>query len=244
MSLVWTHAGATTKALLRQPTYVVPTLVFPVMFYLFFGVPLQSDTGPEATAALTQFCIFATLGVATLQFGVGAADDRRNPWDAFLRTLPLRALVRFTGRSVSAFAFAVVAAALVVAAGLALTPAGMPALRWPLWAVVLAASSLPFVAGGLVIGYGVPPGSALAVANLVYLSVSFLGALWIPPDILPSVVNDFSPVLPTRELRDLAIAVADGTTPPAASFGLIGWTIGLGALAILLYRREQRRSFS
>ena len=46
MRLVWLHARLMTLELARHPAYLVPTLVFPAVFFLFFVAP-----GPGATRA-------------------------------------------------------------------------------------------------------------------------------------------------------------------------------------------------
>ena len=39
MRLVLLHARATTVELLRYPAFLVPTLLFPAVFFLFFVAP-------------------------------------------------------------------------------------------------------------------------------------------------------------------------------------------------------------
>ena len=86
MSLVLIHARAMTRELARYPAYVVPTLLFPTVFFLFFAVPGAEKFATIETAA---FAGFAAIGVAFFQFGVGIATERASPWELYLRTLPV-----------------------------------------------------------------------------------------------------------------------------------------------------------
>src|SRR3990172_11224677 len=99
--------------LVRIPAFVVPTIGFPALFFLFFSLNRgMVDRG--AQEILTGFAIFAVLGVAFFQFGVGIAADRSLPWDRYLRTLPATAVPRFIAQSLSAVLFASVAVLIVV----------------------------------------------------------------------------------------------------------------------------------
>ena len=62
----------------RYPAYVVPTLVFPSVFFLFFAAPAGSQ---GANVRMATFAGFAALGVAFFQFGVGIAVERGSPWE-------------------------------------------------------------------------------------------------------------------------------------------------------------------
>ena len=110
MKLALLHARTMTAELVRYPAYLVPTLLLPTVFFLFFVSP-----GPPlaATARMATFAGFAVIGVAFFQFGVGIAVDRASPWEAYLRTLPVGPLVRLTARLLSAVVFACAAGALL-----------------------------------------------------------------------------------------------------------------------------------
>ena len=102
--LVLLHARASTLELLRYPTFSVPTLAFPALFFLLFVAP-RSDPDVDPTLLLASFTGFAVLGVSFFQFGVGIAAERESPWEQFVRTLPVRVRVRFAARVLSAALF-------------------------------------------------------------------------------------------------------------------------------------------
>ena len=86
MRLVLLHARAMTLELIRYPAYLVPTLLLPSVFFLFFVAPGSRE---DASARMATFAGFAVIGVAFFQFGVGIAVERGSPWESYLRTLPI-----------------------------------------------------------------------------------------------------------------------------------------------------------
>ena len=242
MRLVLLHARAATLELLRYPAFSVPTLAFPALFFLLFVAP-RSDADPNLL--LASFAGFAVLAVAFFQFGVGIASERESPWERFVRTLPLRARVRFAARVLSAAVFGLGSAALVVAAALATTDAGLTAARWGGLAVALALGGIPFALLGIALGYWASPRSALPVANILYLVLSFTGALWTTPAHLPRSLAGLSPFVPTRQFGDVLWGAAQGRLwQPRAWLLLLAWTVVFGALAAWGYRRDEGRRYA
>lgn len=239
--LVGAHARATTVELLRHPGYVIPTLLFPAMFFLFFAAP---HAGTAATVEMCAFAAFAVIGVGFFQFGVAAASDRASPWETYLRTLPASATTRFAARTVSAALFAAASAAVVVATAAASTGARLPPAGYAELALVLAASLVPFALLGIALGYWATPRSALPIGNLLYLALSYGGGLWIEPARLPAPVRAVSVLLPTRRVADLAAGVARGSPwSVGAWLMLAAFAVAFGVAALAGYRRDEGRRF-
>lgn len=241
MRLVLLHARALSLELVRYPAYIVPTLVFPAAFFLFFVAP--SGYGDEAVAMAT-FAGFAAIGVAFFQFGVGIAIERGSPWEAYLRTLPAGAGTRLGARVVSAVLFAGAASATLVAVALATTDVALAPARWGELALTLLVGTTPFALLGIALGYWAPQRGALPIANLLYLGLSYAGGLWIRPRDLPAAVAGVSPYLPTRSLSDvLAATVVGHPFEPGACARLAGFAALFAWLAVWGYRRDEGRRF-
>ncbi len=242
MRLVLLHTRAATLELLRYPAFSVPTLAFPALFFLLFVAP-RSDANPDLL--LASFAGFAVLAVAFFQFGVGIATERESAWERFVRTLPLRARVRFAARVTSAAIFGLGSAALVVVAALATTDASLPAARWAALAAALALGSIPFALLGIALGYWASPRSALPVANILYLVLSFVGALWTTPEHLPASLDSLSPLVPTRQFGNVLWGAAQGHLwRPGDWLLLLAWTGVFAALATWGYRRDEGRRYA
>jgi ABC-2 type transport system permease protein len=241
MRLVFLHARALTFELARHPAYVVPTLVFPSVFFLFFVAP---GAGGYSTVKMATFAGFAAIGVAFFQFGVGIAVERASPWERYLRTLPVGVGARLAARVLSAGVFAAAAAATLVATALVTTDASLPAERWLELACVLLLGTAPFALLGIALGYWAPERGALPIANLLYLGLSYAGGLWIRPSDLPAGVAAVSPYLPTRSLADaLASTVSGSPFSPRPWLVLIAFSALFAATAVWGYRRDEGRRF-
>lgn len=242
MRLALLHARAMTLELVRYPAYLVPTLVFPSVFFLFFAGPGGREV---ATARMATFAGFAAIGVAFFQFGVGIAVERGSPWESYLRTLPIGPCVRLGARLISAALFASGAAALLLATAVSATTASLPLLRWLALAVALVGGTVPFALLGIALGYWSPPKGALPIANLLYLVLAYAGGLWIRPGGLPQVVAQVSPYLPTRAFADALVAASLGEPTAWRSWvSLAGFAVLFGVAAALGYRRDEGRRFA
>jgi len=242
MRLVLVHARAMTLELLRYPAYLVPTLLLPTVFFLFFAT---SGGRVEATARMATFAGFAVIGVAFFQFGVGIAVERASPWEGYLRTLAVGPATRLGARLVSAAVFATLAAALLVLTAVCVGRASLPVLRWPALAAALVAGTVPFAFLGIAVGYWAPARAALPVANLLYLVLSYAGGLWTRPAGLPHGVEAVSRFLPTRALGDALVATALGLGVQwAAWLSLAAFAAVFAIAAAVGYRRDEGSRFS
>jgi ABC-2 type transport system permease protein len=241
MRLVLLHARATTVELLRYPAFLVPTLLFPAVFFLFFVAPRSPVA---ARAEMATFAGFAVIGVAFFQFGVGIAVERASPWETYLRTLPVGPGPRLVARVLSAVLFASAAAAILVAVAVATTEASLTPERWLALAIALLLGAAPFAVLGIALGYWAPARGALPIANLLYLALSYAGGLWFRVRDLPAPIADVSPYLPTRSLADALTAIAVGhAVALRAAASLIGFTALFAAFALWGYRRDEGKHF-
>ena len=241
MKLILLHARAATLELLRYPTFSVPTLAFPALFFLLFVAP-RSDPDVEPTLLLASFTGFAVVGVSFFQFGVGIAAERESAWEQFVRTLPIRVRVRFAARVLSAALFGVASAAFVVTVALATTEARLTPARWIALGAALVLGALPFALLGIVLGYWASPRGALPIANVLYLVLAFLGALWTTPRHLPGSVAGISPLVPTRQFGNVLWGATSGHLwRPLDWLLLMAWGAVFAALGAWGYRRDEGR---
>jgi ABC-2 type transport system permease protein len=112
--------------------------------------------------------------------------------------------------------------------------------------VRLLAGSLPFIALGFAIGYSSGPNAAPALANLIFLPLSFASGLFMPLRQLPEFVQRIAPYLPTYHYGQLAwSAVGAPSEPLLTSLAwLAGYTVLFMALTARAYRREQSLKFA
>jgi ABC-2 type transport system permease protein len=236
MSLVLTHARYQFLETIRVPIAVIGTMFFPAASMIFFVVPNVGDNATAATFATATACIF--------NYGIGVSEDRAQPWDPYVRTLPVGPLPRFAGRIINGMGFLVLSFLPVVAVAAVATEATATPRQLGLAALSLLAGSIPFTLLGLTIGYALPSKAALAVAQLVFFPLAFGGGLMSEPGNAPGWVEPISVYLPTRGTAELLWASLGGWKPNLTAVVMLGvWTVVLAALAIFAYRRDQGRRF-
>ena len=241
--LALAHVRLRLLALLRTPAYVVGTLALPSVILVFLGVGLGNTTA-AANTIMASFTVFAVMGIAFFQFGVGIAESRVSPWSTFERTLPASSLVRFAGSVVPAVLFAAVAAGLVMGVAHLVMPVRIGIEAGLRLTLVLLAGSAPLALLGIAIGYWVPPRAALPVANLVYLGFAFGGGLFLPPRLFPAALEAVSQCLVTRHVVELAwAAVGDGRWRADSWLWLAVYLVAGFLLAAWGYRRDEGERF-
>lgn len=241
MRLALVHARMTLVAFGRYPTFAVPTLLLPTLFFVLFGLPDSRASHRVITASFTAYAVFT---VVFFLFGVGIAGERESPWEAYLRTLPVRVRSRLAGRVLAAFAFAAAGAGLLLVTATATGFAAFDRTAWLRFVLVLLAGAVPLSLLGIALGYWVPAKGALPVANVLYLLFAYAGGLWTGPHGLPRVAERLSPFLPTRQWAELLWPAVQGE-PWAAThwLALLGFAGGFAVLGAWGYRRDEGQRF-
>ncbi len=226
------------KSLYRMPVYWVPTLLFPVMLFSMFG---SGDSGLSADFRMASFVIYGVIGVAFYQFGVSIAQDRESNWERYRRTLPWGFGPQLVSQVFSALIFALLTTTLVIIAALTLSEPTVSLEK--IFALLLVSILItpPFTFFGVAIGYWTTSKSAVAVANLFYLPLAYLGGLWMPPDRLPAGISGISQFTPTRHAGEISWAIVGGHEVPVNSIiWLFGFTIIFAFIAYWGYQRDER----
>ncbi len=239
MTLYPHYIYATLVPLSRTPAYWVPVVLFPSLLYAFFGVSPSQGNEQIAVILLASWSAFAVIGIGFFQFGVGIAQSREEKWNDFVRTLPSGASPKIIAQLATAFVFILVAIGILwilayLATGVALTP-----LQYGRLALALIIGIIPFVTMGIALGFSLPARAAVPIANLIYLPLSYLGGLWLPPHMLPDIVQTVSPYVPTRQLGELAWAAVLGHDIPwSAVQGLTAYTVAFALIAVVMWQRD------
>ena len=122
------HFLVALRSQIREPAYVVSTLVFPSLFFLFFAQP-NADTPEKAKALLASFSAYAVLSVMFLDFSVSTARDRQSAWASYVRTLDRSFFISIVAKCLNAMLFSLLAVLLVFATVHASTDIQLQALQ-------------------------------------------------------------------------------------------------------------------
>lgn len=236
--------------LLRLPAYVVPTLAFPLVFYMLFGVAMKHQ-GPSGTFDLPTYLLatygaFGVMNCALFGLGVGLAVERGQGWLLFKRATPMPPLAPYAGKLAMCLLFGSIMVLSLFTLGATAGGVRLPISTWLSLAGVQVAGAVPFAAFGLAIGYWAGPNSAPAVINLISLPAAFGSGMWFPIQMMPRLVRNLAQFLPPYHYAQLSLRVLglDRGEPAARHVAVLAvFTVASMAFAWWGYRRDEGKTF-
>jgi ABC-2 type transport system permease protein len=235
---------------LRLPAYSIPTILFPIFFYFFFGVMFgQKNTGAVNMASylIATYGTFGVVGASLFGFGVSVAIERGQGWLEVKRTTPMPISAYFVAKMAMAMLFSAIIVLLLFAAGATFGGVHLRVGSAIALFCVLVAGAITFAAMGLAIGFFAGPNSAAPIVNLIYLPTAFLAGLWVPIVFLPKAIQSVALWLPQYHLSQLALNTM-GAASPGHSMGvhvlaMIAATIVFSLIAYIGYRRDEGKLY-
>lgn len=230
--------------LLRTPMFCLPTLMFPAMFYLLFGVVMNRGTVTggliPAVYMLAGYGVFGVMAPGLFGFGASVASDRDSGWLQWRRAMPLPPGAYLLAKLAMAMLFALLVGLILALIAITLGDVRLPLSSWALLFTVEVLGVLPFCAIGLFIGSMVSAQAAPAIINLVFLPMAFLSGLWLPMMLLPKVLQEVAVLWPAWHLGQLAWA-AVGQPSTGSMPGHVAVLAGTTALFVALAWRRLAR---
>jgi ABC-2 type transport system permease protein len=224
--------------LLRAPSFAVPTIAFPLLFYVLFGVLLAPvHASPEAARrALASFLVIGTMAPGLFALGITLATDRERGLLELKRALPMPRGLYLAAKLAMSMVFAAIVALLLMTLAASAARVVLTAAEWCLLFVLAVLGVVPFSAIGLLVGASVRASAAPAVINLIYLPMSFLSGLWVPLAFLPHSLASLAPLWPSWHLAQIALA-AVGMGDGAGTAGHLMVLAGVAAPCAAAARR-------
>lgn len=235
------EAGAEILSAMRSPSYMIPTLVFPIAFYALFGLVLSQ--GREMTAyLLATYGVFAVMGPAIFGFGVTVAAERERGWLQLKQISPTPALGFVFGKFITTLLFSGIILALLYCTA-AYGGIAMPTKVWASLLGVHLLAIFPMLLIGLSIGLLLRSNAALAVANIVFMGLAILGGLWMPVSVYPEAMQNIAKLLPSYHLAEISLAVSQAPGERNILSNLIPVVIVTGlllGLVMVSWNRQQK----
>lgn len=196
---------------LRLPIYSLSTVLFPIMFYVLFGLMMNRqgsiNTMTVCTYLLATYGTFGVMGASLFANGAGVAAERGLGWMQVKKASPMPPFANFVAKFVVAMIFSSIIELGMITLGVLFGGVHLAFATAVKLLATLVVGSLPFSAMGLAIGYFAGPNSAPAVVNMIYLPMSFLSGLWMPLNMLPKVLQRIAVGLPPYHLAQAALRV-------------------------------------
>lgn len=234
--------------LLRNKSFSLGVIGFPVMFYLLFGVANRGASNgniPVAKYMLGGYACFGLVGAALFGIGVGLANERTAGWLELKRASPMPPLAYLIAKCATAVAFGLIIVTILSALAVTTGGVSLSALELIRMAGVVVIGAVSFASMGLLLAQIVPANAAPAIVNLIYLPMSFLSGLWMPLKYLPHWVQNIGRTLPTYHLAQLMFRIFgydDGSPMIGHWIGLAGFTMVMLGVSWLIFNRTQQNA--
>ena len=121
----------------------------------------------------------------------------------------------------------------------------MTPLTWVETGLLAWAASLVFASFGLFMGYLLPTENVMQVIGPLLAVFALFGGLLVPLALLPSVMQDIAPWMPTYGVASIArFPLVGGGFDPIWLLSVILWTLAFAAAAVLLFRTGHAASLT
>jgi ABC-2 type transport system permease protein len=226
---------------LRTPSFAIPSLMFPPLFFLLFGVLLNRNSIEAAHYLFATYSVFGVMAPGLFGFGVGVAIERERGWLALKQVAPMPPGAYLLAKMIMAMLFALIIYLMLAAMAYVLGGVRLEWTQWLLLGTITMFGVLPFCALGLVIGSRVNAAAAPALVNFIYLPMAFLSGLWMPLSMLPAFIAQIAVLWPPYHLAQLALA-ASGRDHIGGAIGHLIYLAAFTAICFAIARRWLART--
>ncbi|MET3807607.1 ABC-2 type transport system permease protein [Nakamurella sp. UYEF19] len=246
MTMALNYTLISARSTFRNSRFVIFTMALPLVMYLLFnglyGQQPQGSSGISVSAYLmVSMAAYGGLGAA-INAGARIAIERQTGWNRQLRLSALTSRAYMISKSAVSLLVALPAIILVFLAGALVGKVRLPLATWVEAGLGVWLALIPFAVAGLVIGFLASVDSVQPLTMLVYMAMSILGGLWFPVDQLSSFLRGVAKVLPSYWVGQTGRSVLAGAAVPLNGvLVLAAWTVGLGLLGAMAYRRSGRK---
>jgi ABC-2 type transport system permease protein len=228
---------------LRSRDALIFRIVLPAALFVLFRVAFVEDkpTGslPPDADAMVVFAVLGVLFSGVFASGPPLAKERAVGWLRQLRVMPLPDGAVVAGKLAAALTFALPSIVLVFLSAAATQGVRLGAGQWLELIALVWIAAVPFAVLGVLIGVAIAdPDTAQSAASASLVALWVLGGMVTEPSDLPGVLETLARILPTNGAAELGWAAVRGEMLPLSAMAvLIAWTVGLGGLAALAWRR-------
>jgi ABC-2 type transport system permease protein len=234
------------RRLLRNRRTVIFAIIFPVVFFLAFGLNKAYANDKLAHGNVSAFVMIsmALYGaiLATTSGGAMVSIERAAGWSRQLRLTPLSPVAYIVIKVLTAMVLGLASVVAVYVVGGLTGKPSMPMYVWIATAASVWVGSLVFAAFGLFMGYLLPTENVMQFLGLALALLAFAGGLFIPLSQFPQVVQDIAEYTPLYGLNQLVHApLLGGGVEVAWVANAVIWLLIFAGGAIWRFRKDTAR---
>jgi ABC-2 type transport system permease protein len=240
-----TFVAIEIRRLLRNRRTVVLTVAVPVFVFLLLGRNKQlavAEGGAFAAGAtMIGIAVYGAM-LASTSGGAMVSIERALGWSRQLRLTPLRPAAYIAIKLVTAMLLGLTSVIVVYILG-AVNGVQMTLATWLLTGILAWAGAFVFAAFGLFMGYLLPSENVMQLISPVLGVFGLFGGLFVPLSLLPSVMQDLAPYMPTYGVASIARSpLLGGAFDWTWLLSVVVWTAAFVVAAMALFRRDTRRT--
>lgn len=240
------YLGLEARRALRNPRFLMFTMVFPVVIFLidtaaFGGGKVPGSNVTYAAYLMVSMAAFGAFNAA-MNTGARTAAERAAGWQRQLRLTPLRPTGYLVAKGTVGTLVALPPIVLVAVVGALAEHIQLSAASWVQVVLGLWIATIPFAVLGLLVGQLATNETLQVFTSGLMLVLGFLGGILIPVTVFPNWVSHISQVLPSYWLADIGHGALLGNTDTMrAILWLAAWTIVLAFAVVRRYRADSAR---
>lgn len=226
----------------RNVRFMLLSLVFPLTLFLLVAAPNRNQTLGGLSFPLyymTGMVAWGTMA-AMLSCGARIAVERSVGWNRQLRITPLTTRAYFRAKISTAYALASLTIVALYVSGIALG-VHMSVGRWLTMTGLILVGLVPFAVLGILLGHLLTPEAVGPAIGGMTALLALLGGAY-GPVATSGVLHDLVQLLPSYWLVQAAHTAVGANAWGAKGWTVIAvWTVVLGRLAAVAYRRDTKR---
>jgi ABC-2 type transport system permease protein len=240
------YLGLEAKRALRNPRFLMFTMVFPVVIFVIdVGAFGKGDVPGSSTSYAAYLMVsMAAFGafMAAMNTGARTAVERAAGWQRQLRLTPLRPTGYLLAKGAVGTLLALPPIVLVALVGMFVENVHLPVGGWVQVILGVWVATIPFAVLGLLVGQLATADTMQVFTSGLMIVLGFLGGILIPTTVFPGWMASIAKVLPSYWLADIGHGALLGNTDTGkAVVWLAGWTVVLAFAVVRRYQRDSAR---
>jgi ABC-2 type transport system permease protein len=241
-----TYLGLEVRRALRNPRFLMFTMVFPVVIFLIDVGAFGKGNVPGTAAGYASYLMVSMAAwgafMAAMNTGARTAVERAAGWQRQLRLTPLRPTSYLIAKGTVGTVVALPPILLVALVGVAAEGVRLSAGGWVQVILGVWVATIPFAVLGLLVGQLATSETMQVFTTGLMIVLGFLGGVLIPVTVFPHWMAAVAKVLPSYWLADIGHGALVGNTDiGTAIVWLAGWTVVLAIAVIRRYQRDSAR---
>lgn len=234
----------------RNRRYLLFTILLPLGFFLFFAFLYGDRPVPDGGHSRAFFLVgstaFGVMAATLISFAGRVAVERQRGWFRLLRTTPLPVSAIFVAKLIASLVGGAGVVVVMLAAGLIVVgPGVLSAPNWVGLALWLVIGALPFTALALAIGYLLDPDSAYTASLGVFFTISFIGGLFYPVQLMPAGLRQIGAAMPAYHYAKVGWDLLAGHASPWPHLAWLGAYLAVFiAIAVVGYLRDEGLNYT